>query len=397
MTCVRNVVVGGGVMGCAIAYHLSRAGEDVVLLERGELNREASGANAGTIHLQIRQHENRGRGRLSLIERSAEEWRALEGELEKDIGLRMHGGLMLAHSEDEVNRLQQKMELDASLGLEPEFLTGAELLQLERALSPRIAAAVRSPHEGSANPLLVTEAFAARARDYGAVIKTHTAVTSLSMPEAGRFLVGTTDGALLEAERVVSAAGAWTGSVSRLLGIELPVWGYPLSVSVTEALPPLLSHVVQHIGRKLTMKQTAYGTVLLGGGWLGTDEGVVPKEATFEGIAGNAWEAIDVLPALASARLLRSWAGTIAVTADALPIVGEDPRAPGFVVVVVPVGAAGYTVGPAVARIAANAVTTGVWPEEWAEYRPDRVALKPPWPAGSLVDCRQPTGGGDDG
>jgi glycine/D-amino acid oxidase-like deaminating enzyme len=357
-------------MGCGIAYHLARAGRSVLLLERGELNREASGTNAGTIHLQVRRHEDRAPGRLALIEQSASAWREIAAELDEDIDLRLHGGLMVAESDEEIEMLAEKLPLDRSLGLESELLSGGEVHALEPNLSPSVKAATHCPHEGSSNPLLTTHAFARRAKECGAEIRTHSPVTGIECRRDGGFLVRA-ESRVIESKHVVCAAGAWTSEIAAMAGLKLTVWGCPLSVTVTEAIPPLFNHVIQHIGRKLTMKQTQRGTVLLGGGWLGLDD----KEASFDSIAGNAWEGLNLLPALADVRAIRTWTGIIAVTADGLPIVGLHPNAPGLLVAVVPVGSAGYTVAPVVARLAAEALTSGATATFLDEYTPTRAAI----------------------
>jgi glycine/D-amino acid oxidase-like deaminating enzyme len=373
------LVVGGGIMGCGVAWQLARAGLEVVLFERGELNRGASGSNAGTIHLQLRQHEDRSAGRLGLIRESAGAWRTLERELGLDIGLRLHGGLMVAETPAEAEALVAKQAVEAELGLDPELLDGAAARRREPALSEAVLAASWCPHEGSANPLLATDAIARRARECGVRIERDREVVTLERSGSGGFRARTAAGTI-EARRVVCAAGAWTAPLLGSLGLGLPVGSVALSVTVTEALSPLLGSVVQHASRKLTMKQTADGTFLLGGGWLGEVGPGGERLAPADSIAGNAWVAAHVVPALAGVRALRSWAGVLPVTPDAMPVLGEHPGAPGLWVLVVPVGAAGFTVAPLVTAMLAERIVSrpGLEPRRSAgfeEYGPGRASL----------------------
>ena len=135
----------------------------------------------------------------------------------------------------------------------------------------------------------------------------------------------------------------------------------------------LLEPLIQHIGRRLTLKQAANGTFIIGSGWPALEE-PVPKRysTTWESAAGNAAVAIDVVPALADVRLLRTWSGVIAWTDDISPIVGESAKVPGFHALVV--GSSGYTLTPILARALAERMTTGAAPASVCrEYSPDRA------------------------
>lgn len=144
-------------------------------------------------------------------------------------------------------------------------------------------------------------------------------------------------------------------------------------VSATARQPPVLAQLVQHAARALTLKQTMDGTFLVGGGW----SGAVPRggpRPRWESLAGNAFLACRVVPGLRTATLLRSWTGTIAMTPDRLPVAGESARRPGWFSLVVPRGAAGYTVTPYLARLLASDIAKGgkggsAVPEE---FSPDR-------------------------
>ncbi len=369
------LIIGGGVAGTALAYELARRGVAVMLIERGELNREASGTNAGSLHLQIAIHQLAG-----ALETAGAEDRlrdetllAVEGaRLWQELGdVHVTGGLMVAETPEQLRLLHDKQRIEAAAGLETRVLEGAELRAMAPWLSRAVIGASYCPDEGHVNPLIAAPLLARRAAEHGAVIRTHAGVREIE-PLGGAFRVRTAAGTI-RAERVVNAAGAWAAPVGRLVGLELPVRALGLHVNVTEPRPRLLEPLVQHMGRRLTLKQASNGTFIIGGGWPSFEaEG---RYATaWSSTAGNAAVAVDVVPALADVRVLRTWSGVIAWTHDVAPLVGESRRVPGFHTLVA--GSSGYTLSPLLARRLAEQMTGGAALS--SEYSPDRVPAVAP-------------------
>ncbi len=363
-------VVGGGIMGCATAYYLALRGIDTVIVERGELNREASGTNAGSLHFQLRHYEPTSPERLELITTAVAAWRSLEDELGEDLGVRFGGGLMVADTTEEMNGLAAKLALEHSIGLQTELLSRDQLREKAPALSPLLVGASWCPEEGSVNPLLVTTAFARRACGLGARVWLGAEVIGIERAHSGGYLVRTRSGDI-HAHRVVDAAGAWSGVVSQMIGVELPVSGKVVTVSVTERSTPSLRELVQRAAHELTVKQTPQGSFLIGGGWPGTyNAGTGTAGTRSESLVDNLWAAAHVLPLLRELRVLRTWPGIIAITGDGLPIIGECAK--GFYALVVPSGSAGFTVGPVVGRLMADLIATGNSSISVAGYSPSR-------------------------
>ena len=382
------VVVGGGLAGCALAYYLASAGVEVLVVERGELNREASGTNAGSFHFQIAIHQLTGsdtaadRARLlddvRLHAAAADEWAGLEAELRADLGVHVTGGLMVAETAEEFAILAAKQRIEAEGGLETELLTGPELRDFAPYLAPDLAGAVYCGREGHANPLLAAPAFAARAIEAGARFRTHADVLAVEplTTSGARFRLRTTAGDIL-AHRVVNAAGAWAGELAALTGISLPVWRDGLHVNVSEPREPMLTSMVQHIGRRLTLKQAANGTFIIGGGWPARP-GPGRYSIRWDSAAGNTAVALRVVPALADVRIIHMWSGVIAFTDDLLPVVGEVTRVPGYYVCL---ASTGFTLGPVIARMLAGHLAehpAGAPARPLPpEYAPDRTARTP--------------------
>ena len=367
------VVVGGGLAGTALAYYLAREGVDVVLLERSALNREASGTNAGSFHFQIAIHQlterETGRSHQRLLSdvrlhlRAAELWQTLEDELDGELGVHATGGLMVAETPDELRLLHDKQLIEAEAGLETHVLEGHALWKLAPYLNRKLLGATYCPAEGHANPFLAAPLFALRASDRGAVIRTGTEVVSL---EPG-FVVGTPAGRI-RARRVVNAAGAWANDLAALSGLRLPIRAEGLHVNVTEPRAKVLEPLLQHIGRRLTLKQAESGTFIIGGGWPARPEPRPARYSTrWESAAGNAAVAVDVMPQLADVRVVRMWTGVMAFTDDLQPVVGEVAALPGYFACI---ATTGFTLSPMIARmLAAHIARDEPMP---LEYGPDR-------------------------
>ncbi|MBX5440292.1 MAG: FAD-binding oxidoreductase [Solirubrobacteraceae bacterium] len=383
------LVIGGGIAGTAMAYYLARAGVEVVLVERGELNREASGTNAGSLHLQIAIHqlagglqtanaEDRLREETRFAAEAAQLWADLEDELDGPIDLHLTGGLMVAEKPEELRFLYEKHEIEKTAGLETHVVEGRELRELAPWLSDAIIGAAYCPVEGHVNPLMAAPLFALRAIEHGAVVRTGAGVRevdALGADGGAPFRVRTALGTI-RAQRIVCAAGAWATEIGRQVGLEMPIRQMPLHVNVTEARPRLIEPLVQHIGRRLTLKQAFNGTFIIGGGWPSYPDPPRRHATRWSSAAGNAAVAVDVVPALADVRLVRTWSGVNPWTDDVSPVVGASRRVPGFHAVVV--GSSGYTMTPILARTLAERMVDPTLAPMPDEYSPDRPPARSP-------------------
>lgn len=365
-----SVVVGGGLLGTALAWMLARQGSRVALLERDQVNQHASGQNAGSLHFQLeyRMVENGWESARTAAEamplhlEAAREWAALGDELGESVGVSQPGGFMLAETAEQVAVLERKTALEQEWGLEVSLLDGDQARRLAPYLSDSVLAAAFCPLEGKADTRIAGPALARGAVRLGAEVHTRTEVTGLTRIAGGwrvEALARPGDGEpaaiTFEADSVMLAAGVWTTRLGHLVGAELPTIPLALQMSVTAPTAPFIPHLVQHAGTKLSLKQTGNGTVLIGGGWsarlpMGPD-GQPDLDARpsllRSSLIGNARAAIGVVPRTAGLPVLRSWVGTTTVTPDQLPLVGEVPGSPG---VFVATGGSAFTLGPSFAR-----------------------------------------------
>ena len=356
------LIVGGGLAGCATAYYLAREGVEVALIERYDLNTQASGSNAGSIHAQIPHEpfitlgEDWARNfapTIPLMLASIRIWAGLEAELGCDLEVSLGGGLLVAETEAQLRDIERKAQLERTHGLSVEILSSHDLRRIAPYLSETMIGGAFCPTEGKANPLKVTPAFARAAQRHGARLSSDTILTALAH-DAGGYLARTNRGAI-RARRVVDCAGAEAGRVSAMLGVSLPIEGHPIQVNVTEPVEPMIDHLVYFAGEKLTLKQARNGSFLIGGGWparwsAAGDRPVV----SLDSLRANLRIAQTVVPRLGSVRLLRVWPAIVNGTADWKPILGEMPGHPGFFINMFPW--MGFTAGPISARVTADLV-----------------------------------------
>jgi glycine/D-amino acid oxidase-like deaminating enzyme len=356
------LIVGGGLAGCATAYYLAREGAEVTLIERYDLNTQASGSNAGSIHAQI-PHEpfsSLGEGwartfapTIPLMLESIRLWRGLEAELGCDLEVSLGGGLLVAETEAQLREVERKARLERAHGLDVEMLSAGDLRRVAPYVSERMIGGAFCPTEGKANPLKVTPAFARAALRHGARILSNTTLTAL-MPDGNGYIAHTSRGTI-RARKVVNSAGAEAGRVSALLGLPLPIEGHPIQVNVTEPVEPFIPHLVYFAGEKLTLKQARNGSLLIGGGWPARWSAAGERPVvSLESLRANLRVAQSVVPRLGSIQLLRVWPAIVNGTADWKPILGEVPGLPGFFMNMFPW--MGFTAGPISALLTAELV-----------------------------------------
>src|SRR5262249_20863564 len=156
-----------------------------------------------------------------------------------------------------------KVAFERELGLETEPVSASELRAIAPNLSERLVGGAFDPAEGLANPLLVTPAYVRLATRHGARFRIHTAVTATEPLRGGGFLVTPARGTI-KAKRIVNAAGPWAGSLAAMVGVPLPVAGRVIQVNVSERREPILDQLIQHVRPALSLKQTTYGTFMIG-------------------------------------------------------------------------------------------------------------------------------------
>jgi len=257
----RVVVIGGGVCGCSIAYHLAKLGwRDVVLLERKQLTSGTTWHAAGLL-TTLRDTETQTR----LAKYTQELYRKLEAETGQATGLIDCGSIQLAMTADKAEEMRRGLHMAASFGVDAREISAAEV----KAMWPLadvgdIVAAFHFPNDARVNPTDVTQALARGARMRGVRIFEHTMVTAI-LQRGGSVTGVRTQAGDIEAEYVVNCAGMWARSVGRMAGVNVPLHAaehYYLISEPVKGVHPLLP-ILRDPGNAAYIREEA-GKIMVG-------------------------------------------------------------------------------------------------------------------------------------
>ena len=321
-------IVGGGIIGLAVAWRARLRGLSVVVLERGAIGGEcASGVAAGML-APVSEVEvgEAGRRVLELGLRSACMWPDFAAELEEtsgvEVGLRQTGTLLLARDEDEARELQRQLTLRESLGLRATRLRPSAARELEPALAPTLRLALEAPEDHSVDPRLVLLALRRACELDGVQVREHAPVARVELGgEAGAVTgVALADGERVSAGRVVLAAGAWTAEVAGLPEhARVPV--RPLKGQILRLRDPtgpgLLERVVRFEGGYLVPRGD--GRYVLGAT---VEERGFEQQPTAGGVYELLRDAHELVPGVLELRIEELSVGFRPATPDNVPIIG---------------------------------------------------------------------------
>lgn len=374
------LVIGGGVLGSSIAYHLARQGREVLVLDRAELASEpaASWASAGGVRSQGQDPAEAALARLALAR-----WPGLPGELGAEIGYRQGGHLLVAESDGEAAELVGFVARQQSLGFaDVRLVDRHEALSIAPGLGAQVLAGSFNPSAGQADPARTTRAFADAAQRLGARFWTSTVCHSLVRAANGVAGAHTERGPV-RAEQTVLAAGAWSRALALSAGVDLPVRAVALqALRSTPAAPGALVPVLGALGRALSLRQLPGGAFLVGGGWLADVTPAGSYRLRARGPLGNWATACAVFPALAGQQIERAWGGLQAHVIDDLPLVGGLAARPGLTLAL---GSwFGFALAPAIGQSVAN-LLAGLPAPELDALRPDRLAQLDPAEAAAFL------------
>lgn len=344
------VIVGGGISGLAIGWYLARAGRAVSVFERDAAGRGATWAAAGMLaaHVEAEPGEER---LLPLLLESRAMWAEFGRDLEAASGLavdyRDEGTLVVALDRDDTERLKFSYDYHRSMGLEMEWLSGAEARRLEPHLASGVAAGVFSPLDHQVDNRKVVLALKAAFVKAGGALREHAEVEEI-LVEGGAVRGVLVGGERVEAEAVVIAAGAWSrnlkGLPDHLRPPVRPVKGQMLSL-VMPVDAPLLRHVVWGPGTCLVPRKN--GRLFVGAT---VEEMSFDTNMTAGGVYDLLRRAWETLPGIYDLPIDEMWAGLRPTSRDDAPLLGPVSG---------PLTGAGEVVGEAAGEAAGLIMATG--------------------------------------
>jgi dimethylglycine dehydrogenase len=328
----RAVIIGGGVVGASVLYHLARSGwSDVLLIEKSELT------SGSTWHAAGGMHTFNGEANISRLQKyTIDLYREIEALSGQSCGLHPNGGLMLAATQGELDSLKLICSRARYLGMETEMITMAEAVELNPLIDPRhFIGALWRADGGHCDPSGTTHAYVKAARKLGASVERFTRVLELNPRADGTWNV-VTDKGTVHAEHVVNCAGLWAREVGRMVGVELPVLAMEHHYLLTEDIPELQGRA-QEIVNTTDYSGEIYLRQERGGALIGTYEPhgkvwspvktpddfsmqLLPDE--FERLAPYFEVGFEHFPALGRAGIRKAINGPFTFAPDGNPLVG---------------------------------------------------------------------------
>ena len=371
--CAEVIIVGGGVIGCATAYYLAKAGTSVIVLEGSDhIGNGGSSRNGGGV-----RQSGRDPRELPLAMYGIRTlWPHLSEELETDCEYHQDGNLRLGKTEKHREILEGLADRARACGLDVRMIDGDEVRRINPHLSHEVTVASWCPTDGHANPLTTTLGFYKMARRLGARFITGEPVTELRTVKGKIRKVITTNN-VYEGEQVLVAAGLHSREILGTVGIDVPMDGSLLEALVTEAEGPMFDQMLGTADADFYGHQTKHGSFVFGGSSglepFYKDNGTpVTSSRTAPCICRGI---MKYFPELADAKIVRTWAGWSDRSADGVPVLGAVDEIPGLYAACAFTGH-GFGISPAVGDQLAKLIRTGSTDVDLSPLRYDRFHAK---------------------
>lgn len=367
------LVVGGGIIGSAITYELTKRGLKVTLLEQSYFARGASGSCDQGILLQSKVPGDH----LRLGMYSMELYKGLSEELGAELEFTQKGYLVLIETPEELETMKEVVRQQNETGLPSRLISVEDALELQPGLNREaIVGAAFCSQDGEVNPYLTTLAYADKAAELGADIRCGCPVVDLVWN--GERIVGVkTPKETIYAQTVINAAGAWAGTIGEMAGLSVPIKPRRGQVYITEAVPTFVHKgcinaryiVAKHHPELLRNDTTAKAKLGVGLSLTQSHKGNVLFGATreFEGFdTGNSVEglrevlanAVHLVPGLKKLNIIRTMGGLRPYSPDSKPLIGYVKGREGFFMAAGHEGD-GISLAPATGKLVADLITEG--------------------------------------
>ncbi|MEM6954210.1 MAG: FAD-binding oxidoreductase [Myxococcota bacterium] len=368
-----TVIIGAGIMGLAVAFHLAERAPKrrIVVVDKGYLCGGASGRNGGGVRAQWSSAIN-----IELMRESLELCADFAQRMGINVWFRRGGYLFLARSETYLKQLGASAELQRSFGLKTRVIEAKEARRIVPELSAdSLLGASWNPDDAVVFPWPFVWGYAKGAADRGVHISPFTEVLGFERQGDAISAVLTSAGSVRTAE-VVLAAGAWSPEIAKALDLHLPNWPHRHEICSTEPLKPFLGPLVADLESGLYCSQSMRGEIVGGISNERVPEGL-DQRSSLRFLALYARAMTQTFPVLGGIRILRQWAGCYDLTPDGSPIVGRVDAVPGLILLCGFMGH-GFMMAPIMGKRVAAYLTTGEGAElfdRWSLGRFERGEL----------------------
>lgn len=333
-------IIGGGVIGCSVAYYLAKQGAKVTIIERAAVGSGASSVNSGVISMATKKPGLS----LDLAMASQRLYPALSAELGMDVEYLVLGNLIVAENETQAGFIEELAQEQQAAGVPVEIVSAQRCRELNKLLEGRVLSGMYCPTDAQADPFKVTQAYARAAENLGVRIFSATEVEGIELVNGRACKVKTSRGEV-HANWIINAAGAYSPAVGAMVGVKHDVKPRRGQCVILEAIDDMPNVRVSSAGQLLAKhggasagggelqvplgytNRPVAGTIMLGS----TNEFVgYDTRTTREGVTGICHSAVALMPQLARLNAVRAWAGLRPYSSKG-PLMG-DGGVPGYAV-----------------------------------------------------------------
>lgn len=362
------IIIGAGIMGCSTAHHLAERGmSDVVVIEKDLIGRGSTADAAGGIRMQFSTRAN-----IELMRISIDYWENFEERFGQFINFRQQGYLFLLTSEDNVAEFKSNLDLQKSMGVPARWVTPEDIAELNPAVNlDGILGGTICPRDGWADTSTSTMGFAQAARRNGVKIVEESAASGIEVVN-GRVTGVRVDDQLISAPQVVCTAGAYSGLIGEMAGVDIPVEPVRRMSWVTgpfDAIDPGVPFTIE-------FERSLYFHPESGGFLFGMSDPDEPpswnKSVDQEWLVKTVDALVERAPAFANATVRNGWGGLYEVTPDHNPLIGTIDEVEGLSIAAGFSGH-GFMQGPAIGLLMAELLTDGEFRSvDLSDFRPSR-------------------------
>ncbi|HEY8363933.1 MAG TPA: FAD-binding oxidoreductase [Haloplasmataceae bacterium] len=321
------VIIGAGISGCSIAYHLAKKGvKDIVVVEKAYLTSGSTGRCGAGVRQQWATKMNclLGKGSVEFFERANEEL-----EYDRDIEFKQEGYLIVAANEEEDEQFAKNVILQKSLGIPAEKITKEEAKKIVPHLNTDvIVSATFCPTDGHLNPFKMNDAFYQAAKRLGVKFYFHEEVVGIVVKN-NKIEKVITKNREIETHNVINAAGGYAKEIGAMAGVDIPVYAEKHEILVTEPIEKIQGPMVMSFAKNLYCQQVPHGGFVMGR----SNPDVQPNhciESSWQFLDEMAKTVCEMLPLIGNLRVVRQWAGSYTMSPDRQPIIGDTDQLEGF-------------------------------------------------------------------
>ncbi|WP_404332213.1 NAD(P)/FAD-dependent oxidoreductase [Mesobacillus maritimus] len=337
----ETIIIGGGVVGNSIAYHLSeRYKEGLLVLDKKFPMTGTSGSTQAWVWV----HTKNPAWYAEFSMYSAELYPYLSKKI-GDVEFKRTGGLAPFFKEEDREKAKQLAEDYQKVGIKIKVLSREEVLEKEPAINPNVAGATFSSIDGNVNPFRLIDMYMRAAKKNSVDYSTYNKVTNIER-QNGKFIINT-DNEIYQCKKLILSGGIWSRELGKMLGVHIPVNQQRGQILVTEPQKPFLNHTIRG------MRQANNGEVLVG---YSKESVGFDRSTTLDIMQETANMAIKYVPALKKAKIVRAFSGIRAMPEDGFPILGEVPSIDDLYVATTH---SGVTLSPLIGTLMAELIIDG--------------------------------------